>query len=294
MAEKIHTLIVEDDTVIKQMLQKGIEAAGYDYWYMAHYVTGLLILLFLAIHPVSLALADDILLAADPWSPYNCGSEEEQSGFMVDIAREVFEKNGHRVIYVTVPWARAIYGTRIGQYDGIIGAGMTETPDFVFPDVEQGLACHTFYVKKGTPWRYDGPASLDHVTLGVIRNYSYGTLFDTYIRQYQSDPAKVQVISGETGLELNVRKLVTNRIDVLIEDRLVFQHYLHKTGIPDEFDEAGTADTEKIYIAFSPELENALRYADMLTRGMKELRKSGVLSEILKKYGLEDWSDAEE
>ncbi|EMS79936.1 substrate-binding periplasmic protein [Desulfotignum phosphitoxidans] len=260
---------------------------------MAKTLTRLLVLLVLAIHPVCLALADEILLAADPWCPYNCGGQEEHSGFMVDIARAVFEKNGHRVIYVTVPWARAIHGTRTGQYDGIIGAGRTETPDFVFPDIEQGLACHTFYVKKGNPWQYDGPASLDHVTLGVIRNYSYGTLFDTYIRQHQADLAKVQVISGESGLALNIRKLVAGRIEVLIEDRAVFQYFLHKKGIPDDFARAGTAAMEPVYIAFSPISADARKYADMLTREMAELRRSGALSDILKQYGLTDWRDVD-
>jgi polar amino acid transport system substrate-binding protein len=98
-------------------------------------------------------------------------------------------------------------------------------------------------------------------------------LFDTYIRQHQNDPARVQVISGESGLALNVRKLVANRIDVLIEDQAVFQHFLHKTGIPDDFAPAGTAGMEPVYIAFSPILADACKYADMLTREIVELRK---------------------
>jgi polar amino acid transport system substrate-binding protein len=208
---------------------------------MAKTVTGFIVFVFLMTGFVPLVCSDDLLLAADPWCPYNCGETDPYPGFMVEIARAVFEKHGIRITYVTVPWSRAVHGTRTGQYDGVIGAGRNETPDFVFPDIEQGLACHTFYVRKGNPWRYDGPASLDQVTLGVIRNYSYGPLFDTYIRQYQNDPARVQVISGESGLTLNVRKLAANRIDVLIEDRTVFEYFLYNSGVADEFDPAGVA-----------------------------------------------------
>lgn len=258
---------------------------------MAKTVTGFIVFVCLMTGFVPQVYADDILLAADSWCPYNCGETDPDPGFMVEIARQVFEKNGIRVTYVTVPWTRAIHGTRTGQYDGIVGTGRSETPDFVFPGIEQGLACHTFYVKKGNAWRYDGPASLDQVTLGVIRHYSYGLLFDTYIQQHKNDPARVQVISGESGLALNVRKLVANRIDVLIEDRSVFQYFLHQTGVPDEFEPAGIAGLEPVYIAFSPNLADAPRYADILTREMIALRKSGALSDILKTYGLEDWSD---
>ncbi|MCF8076816.1 MAG: transporter substrate-binding domain-containing protein [Desulfotignum sp.] len=164
------------------------------------------VLFFLLIPLVPRAFAGDLLRAADPWCPYNCEEADPHPGFMVEMARQVFEKHGIRVTYVTVPWAHAIYGTRTGQYDGIIGAG---------------------------------------------------------------------------------------RIDALIEDRAVFRYYLHTTGMPDEFAEAGTAGMEKIYVAFSPELENARRFADMLTKGMTALRESGALLKILNSYGLEYWDEAE-
>jgi polar amino acid transport system substrate-binding protein len=237
----------------------------------------------------SLASADEIILVADPWCPYNCGWNDENPGFMVEIARYVFKQNGHTVKYLNVPWARAIYGTREGQYDGIIGAGRTETPDFVFPDIELGLAKHTFYVKKGNPWGFDGLDSLKAITLGVIKNYSYGDLFNLYIEPNQDNPKRVQVISGEKGLALNIKKLEENKIEAIIEDRAVFQHYQHETNMPNNFSEAGIVYIEKVYIAFSPKLKKAKVYADMLSKGMKDLRQSNRLSKILKKYGAEDW-----
>ena len=235
------------------------------------------------------ASADDIILVADPWCPFNCGRNDENPGYMVEIAKYVFEQHGHTVKYFNVPWARAIYGTREGQYDGIIGAGRTETPDFVFPDIELGLARHTFYVKKGNPWRYDGLDSLKTITLGVIKNYSYGDLYNVYIEPNQNNPKRIQVISGEKGLALNIQKLEENKIDAIIEARAVFLHHLHETDKPNIFSEAGIAYAEKVYIAFSPKLKKAQVYAAMLTNGMNALRKSNRLSEILKKYGLEDW-----
>jgi polar amino acid transport system substrate-binding protein len=247
------------------------------------------ILLIAVVLASSMASADAIILVADPWCPYNCGWNDEDPGFMVEIASTVFERNGHSVKYFNVPWARAIHGTREGQYDGIIGAGRTETPDFVFPDIELGLARHTFYVKKGNPWRYDGLDSLKTITLGVIKNYSYGDLFNAYILPNQDNPRRVQVISGETGLALNIQKLEENKIDAIIEDRAVFQHYLQETKIPENYSDAGIAYMEEVYIAFSPKLNKAQAFAEMLSQGMKALRKSGRLSEILEKYSIEDW-----
>lgn len=52
---------------------------------------------------------------------------------------------------------------------------------------------------------------------------------------------------------------------------------------------AGSMPLEKIYIAFSPEIKDSQRYAQILSKGIKELRKSGRLKEILSKYDLMDW-----
>jgi polar amino acid transport system substrate-binding protein len=237
----------------------------------------------------SFVMADEILLVADEWCPFNCRQDSEKKGFMVEIAEYSFAKKGHTVKYVTVPWKRAIFGTRNGQYDGIIGAGKYETPDFIFPGIEIGLSRHTFYVKKGATWKYSDIKSLENITLGVINNYSYGNLFNEYIEPNKNNPEKVQIVSGENALALNIKKLQIGRIDAVIEDQAVFKHYLHRTKTQNEFLEAGLAYIEAVYISFSPQLKKANEYADILTGGMKELRKSGKLAKILKKYGLDDW-----
>lgn len=46
---------------------------------------------------------------------------------------------------------------------------------------------------------------------------------------------------------------------------------------------------EKACIAFSPALPQSEKYAEILSAGIAELRKSGELKQILSKYGLEDW-----
>lgn len=237
----------------------------------------------------SVVFADEIVLVADEWCPYNCNPDDDLPGFMVEIARHAFEKSGHTVKYVTVSWARAIHGTREGQYHGLIGTGKDETPDFVFPDIELGLAEHAFYVKKGHKWKYDGLGSLERITLGAIRDYSYGTLFNDYIKPNENNPKRIQIINQDGGLKLNILKLMNNRIDTTVEDRTVFQYHLYRTNTPNNFSEVGVYVDEKVYIAFSPKLKQAKDYAVILTNAMNGLRKSGELADILKKYGVIDW-----
>jgi polar amino acid transport system substrate-binding protein len=239
----------------------------------------------------SFVCAEEIVLAADEWCPYNCTPNDIHPGFMVEIAKYAFEKSGHTVKYINVSWTRAIHGTRDGQYHGIIGTGKDETPDFVFPDIELGLASHTFYVMNDSQWRFDGLSSLERVTLGVIENYSHGTLYIDYIKQNEKNPERIQVINQDGGLKLNILKLLNNRLDVIVEDKTAFQYYLKTSNTKNKFLESGTYGNEKVYIAFSPKLKKSKEYADILTNAMNELRQTGKLNAILNNYGVTDWNN---
>lgn len=249
-------------------------------------VSRLFIILILSIPYLA---ADEIVLVADRWCPYNCSPEDDNPGFMVEIAKYAFEKEGHTVIYKTVPWARAIKDVRDGIYHGIIGTGKQETPDFIFPEHELAKAKHTFFVKKGSSWKYEGLESLKEINLGVIIHYSYGSLYKDYIKPNQASK-RIQAVGGQTALKQNIQKLLYGRIDALIEDRTVFQFHLHKTNTSDVFLDAGSAYTEKLYIAFSPILKQSKTYAEILGKAMPDIRASGKLAGILKKYGIKDWN----
>lgn len=233
--------------------------------------------------------ADTITLVADEWCPHNCGEQDRRRGYLVEIAEQAFEQAGYDVVYRTMSWARAIHGVRRGHYTGIIATGLDETPDFRFPSEPQGIARHTFFVRHGNEWRYSGLDSLNEVTLGAIRNYSYGTLYEDYIRYHEGDRSRVQIASGPTPLQQNLDKLLRGRIDVLVEDAAVLRRMARELGYADRIVPAGEASEEELYIAFSPAIPEASDYAELLTEAMEEMRESGQLETILGRYGLEDW-----
>jgi polar amino acid transport system substrate-binding protein len=86
-------------------------------------------------------------IVADEWCPYNCKPDGEKSGFLIDIARKIFEKHGHGVVYQTMPWEQAINKTRSGDFDALVGAAPEDAPGFIFPKLEQGWPQIQFYVR---------------------------------------------------------------------------------------------------------------------------------------------------
>lgn len=210
--------------------------------------------------------ADTITLVADPWCPYNCEPDSPFPGILIEVAQRAFEPSGHAIAYKTLPWTRAIKSVRIGRYDGLVGTGPEETPDFVFTEREILSVDHTFFVRRDDTWRYRGLASLARRKLGVIRGYSYGDLHHRYVQPHAEDADRVLIVTGSAPLERLLEFLVVRRIDTLIEDRAVFGYILRGRKALAQVKPAGVFAREMIYIAFSPANERANEYARILSR----------------------------
>ncbi len=235
---------------------------------------------------------ETITLAADVWCPFNCDPGGEPPGYMVEVAKAVFEPRGHTVSYQVLPWARAVAFARRGDIIGLIGPYKADVPDFIFPDNELAMIGFSIFVAADVDWNYTGLGSLTHISLGVINDYAYSPEIDDYILTYMSETNRIQVASGERPLVTNIQKLLHGRIDALIETPPVFHYAAGALGVADRLKSAGTAVApQPAYIAFSPKAPQAESYARILSDGIAELRRSGRLSEILARYGLTDWKE---
>lgn len=247
------------------------------------------LLFFLILISITVSSKEILTFSADSWCPYNCSMESKNLGYMVDILKKVFNGETYEVKYQTMNWSRAILEGRSGEVDGIIGAYKSDAEDFIFPSISQGVAQEVFIVKKKNSWTYSGIKSLDEVTLGVIRDYSYGVNLDSYIAKNKTNFNRVQIVSGDSPLERNIRKLLNNRISAVIENENVINWFLQKNpGLKDKVRFAGKRFTKtKVYVAFSPKNEEKSRkLANKLSNSYEEMKKNGELEVILEKYGL--------
>jgi polar amino acid transport system substrate-binding protein len=235
-------------------------------------------------------VAETITMVADEWPPFNAAANSREEGYMVDIAREVFEEKGIEVEYMTMPWKRALAETRKGTYTAVIGASKTDAAGFVFPKEE--LACNklAFYVKKGNPWKFKDIESIKRVRLGVIAAYDYRQWLNEYIKANSNNPDKVQILTGDVPLQRNLSKLLLDRIDVVVDTEAAILWEAKRLGISHDIEPAGYGSEPSFcYIAFSPNRARSPIYAEILSDGIAKLRENGKLQDILDKYGLIDW-----
>lgn len=242
------------------------------------------------------ATGAEIKIRADEWLPYNGGTSLNPPGYMIEMAQSIAKRHGHEIDYRHMPWEAALAAVRDGQFDCVVGAYKSDAEGFAFPARGWGKANNTFFALNDQTWRYTGIESLDNVTVGVAEGYSYGEDIDAYIEKYKADAKRVVVVPviGRAIVKM-IARLIGKRIDVFLEDTNVAAYGLTQGQIePGRIVPVGAAgEAEDVYIACTPAAPRGREFADMFDKGLDELTKSGELATILKKYGVQDWTQAE-
>jgi polar amino acid transport system substrate-binding protein len=252
-------------------------------------------ILFLAIFALGLtgASAETIKITADVWPPYTMDPAGGSAGYLIDVAKAVFDAQGHSVVYSVKPYARAINDTKSGVEDGVAGIYTNDAAELKlhYPANELGVSINTFFVRAEDSWSYEptkGNANFSTLRIGVITDYSFKEIQD-YLDANKTTQ-KVQYISGDQPLEANLRKLLAKRIDATIDDKIVVNYLSKQLGLSDKIKAAGSlSDKNSIVIAFSAANPNGALYARQLSEGVAKLRANGSLKKILARYALSDW-----
>lgn len=246
------------------------------------------ILLTLFLFSVAHSAFSQIRVAREDWCPYTCTNESENHGFVLEIVEHIYKDAGHKLEYTSIPWPRASKEMKAGRQDMVLATSPYEFPEGIFPQEEIGVYYNYFFTKKETDWHYQNLDSLNRVNIGGVKGYNYLDIMPFISKNSHTD--KVQLLTGSHPTERNIKKLLSNRIDVLIEDINVALYNAYKLGVHDKIKISGKEGKGiKLYIAFSPVNKNAKSYAKIFDEGIRKLRKSGKLKEILSKYKLTDW-----
>jgi polar amino acid transport system substrate-binding protein len=245
------------------------------------------VILLAVLLPIHLAVAAETLtVVADEWCPYNCTPNSARLGFNIDILKAIFEPQGIMIDYRLMDWEQALKETAQGKHGAATGGYRENFEGWVIPTEEIGLSTQGVFVKKGNPWKYNGPSSLAGKKFGQIPEYTFGFGIDEYLAQ---NKGSVVVASGDDPLADLMRKLLLGEIDLLIEDTFVSSIKARELALTDKLSEAGRLPGLPVYVAFSPKRPESKRHAALFDKGIRELRSNMKLAGILKKYGIADW-----
>ncbi|MCP4129540.1 MAG: amino acid ABC transporter substrate-binding protein [bacterium] len=235
-----------------------------------------------------------ITVRADSWPPYNGDPNSPNPGYMVEVVNQIFKKEGFLIDYKLMPWNRSLKEVERGKYDAVLGASV-ECAKCVTPKEPIQTFQNRFFVKKGSKWRFKNIKSLENKSVGVIADYSYSSSFDKYLEKNKKDSKRIAIMFGDLSLQKNIKKLLSGRVDIILENPVVLRWEMKTIGVmDDEIIDAGMLSDSKdnLYMKFSPasnKKATSEKYSALFDKGIKAMRKSGELGKILKKYNMKDW-----
>lgn len=243
--------------------------------------------LVLGLSTLFASAGETLRLRADTWMPYNGDPAADHPGFAVELAKTIFEPQGIKVDYQTMPWAEALGAAREGNIEGVIGAGSAETKGLTVPQESIGEPRVVLLVRKDNAWKFENNSSLKDIRLGVIEGYTYWDSLDEYIKA--NSAPRVVTFKGETPLVDGLTQLKAGKIDAMPETMAVFVWTVKGMGLsPADFHIVHTHQNEPIYLAFSS-TPAGMKYAKLFDEGVQKLRVSGQFAKLLKSYGMSDW-----
>lgn len=235
--------------------------------------------------PAGMARADVIQLRADRWCPFNCTPGSPAPGFMVELVSEALAPFGHKVHYANLGWSRSLAQVHNGEINGVIGTDPDEASDLIFsPPLGQYQEALAF--RRGETLTVTTPQDLQALRLGAVQDYEYSDAINDYITEHKNHSHHVQLLTGENSLNRNLRKLLTHRIDVLLEEHSVLLFALKAEGMRDQVEIIPQGEVNLLYIGFSPALESSHLYVTQLHHGLTRLKHTGRYDQILARYGL--------
>jgi hypothetical protein len=227
-------------------------------------------------------LPESIHLASTSWCPYVC-DDLNQPGFIVEYMTELLSMSGIQLKVDIFPWSRSILLARKGQYDGVLTAAESETPDFYLTESPSGKYQDCLYRKIGRDISYLDRSSFQNLTLGGIKNYGYNEPMNSLISNPQKGE-KAYLISHGSPLRSLIQMTNKNRIDLFVSDRAVLDHFIKLN--PDQLlvEVAGCTEEKSFFTAISPNNPHKELWLNLLNEQLGSSKSKALYLEAKRRY----------
>jgi ABC-type amino acid transport substrate-binding protein len=223
-----------------------------------------------------------IHVGATEWPPFLVYSQGQTNGILVDILQEVSVRTGYPMVYHQLP-QRRVY-----EYfeQGIVTLEPGSNP--AWRREHAAISCYSvpYYrvttvilAKKGRLIRASGPPDFQGVTLGGDLGFAgYGEGFD---EAFASGAIRREDVT--TGARGNILKLVDDRVQGVLVDRLVGQYTLSQLGLDhNDFEEVYQFNTEEyLFFRFHKAQEALL---PRVNAALLAMQADGTIQQIVAAY----------
>lgn len=245
----------------------------------------------LTILPVCADTHNVLTFAVSEQVPY-AGGALQDNGYVGELVREAFRRQGYRIKLDFYPWARArrlaIQGEVDGVFPAVRDAAAKESRDLVYSDPFPGETIG-FLKRRDLAFSYASAQpenrealreSLQHLRIGTLRGMTL---------PFSVENGNAPVAESVSDNIQNLDKLEWGRIQLAVMDKytaadLMANHRPHLIGRL-EFMRPPLAH-RSFHVGFPANGEKGAKLATVFNEGLEKLRRDGTLEKILKKHGL--------
>lgn len=189
---------------------------------------------FLAIFEVSEVFAQTktILIATLEYPPFIYSDGGQVKGPIVDKVKKVFDRLGIDVKIQILPIARGLLMVKNGEVDAYFSLKKTAEREqyLLFTNTQLVKQPFVFFVKNNSKILWNGNIDeLKKYKIGVVSKTSYGIIFDEYVKN-----KNFSNIDEAQSFELNIKKLIAGRVDMVINSYDVGRYLLKKLNSENE------------------------------------------------------------
>jgi polar amino acid transport system substrate-binding protein len=187
------------------------------------------------------AYPQKIVIATLEYPPFIYSDNNQAKGPIVDKVIYIFDQLGVDVTIKIYPITRGLLMVKNGEVDAYFS--LKKTPErekeLLFtnePIIQQPFV---FFINKNSKINWNGSIEdINKYRFGIVSNTSYGTVFDKYLNN-----GVITNIDMAQTFELNIKKLIAGRVDIIINSYDVGQSIINKLSADNEI------------IALSPPIE---------------------------------------
>jgi len=155
-------------------------------------------------------------VVVEHWPPWEVAHDTEKekvsSGVAIKLIDEIMRRMGLPVLYVTVPWKRALKELRQGKSDIIpmVARNAERERYMLFTSaIYEDPMLLAYSVDKLEHFEWSGWQDLEGYTFQLVRGYTYGKAWDNAVKKHNFQ------VSMSTSDEQSVQMLAGGRIDLI-------------------------------------------------------------------------------
>jgi len=187
---------------------------------------------FLILVSITYAQPEILNIASLEYPPFIYTDGNEVKGPIADKVKEIFQRMDIEINIEIYPITRGLYMVDSGEVDAFFSLKRTKDREkkLLFTTEPLIVQSFVFFKNKESMIMWDG--DIDNVTkykIGIVRNTSYGEIFDSSIKN-----KIIIAIEESESFEINFKKLIAGRIDLLINSYDVGLYLIEKLDAKDK------------------------------------------------------------